>query len=137
MRIAAGMIVATLLTSAIPAAGQEALLGISGAWALESEDCGKLFRSEKGRMVFASTDTGPLPAFIIDSASISNNEYLCTVKEYRVRLADVTFTGRCDFGRRTKRQKFTMRELNGQFKIEIGRQFVPIKRCTPADFKGS
>ena len=113
------------------------MLGIYGAWAVESEDCGEIFRSDNGRMVFAATGARPLPAFIINSIGISNNEYLCTVKEYKIRLTDVTFTGRCDFGRRKKTQKFRMRELNGRFQIEIGRQFVTVKRCKHADPEGS
>ncbi len=131
MRIVAGVALAALLTGVIPVAGQEALLGIYGAWVLEKEDCNKIFANENGRVVFAAQSRGPLPAFIINSTSISNNEYLCTVKEYKVRMADVTFTGRCDFGRRKRRQKFTMQELNGRYRIEIGRQLVPVKRCTP------
>jgi hypothetical protein len=57
------------------------------------------------------------------------------VKDYRVRSTDVTFTGRCDFGRRSRQLKFSMRELNGQFQIEIERAYVPIKRCVPNDLK--
>lgn len=135
MRKLAGAALAGLLGTAAPAAAQEALLGIYGAWVLESEECTRIFAAEKGRVVFGAQAGGPLPAFIINPTSISNNEYLCSVRDFAVRQADVTFTGRCDFGRRTKRQKFAMRELNGRFQIEIDRQFVPVKRCNVADMK--
>jgi hypothetical protein len=118
-----------------PAPAQESLLGIYGAWVLESEDCTRIFANENGRIVFGAQGRGPAPAFIINPTSISNNEYLCTVRDFRVRQADVTFEGRCDFGRRQRRQKFAMRELNGRFQIEIGRQFVPVKRCEIANLK--
>jgi hypothetical protein len=131
----AGAALAACLGTAAPAAAQEALLGIYGAWVLESEECARIFATENGRVVFGAQAGGPLPAFIINPTSISNNEYLCAVRDFAVRQADVTFTGRCDFGRRTKRQKFAMRELNGRFQIEIDRQFVPVKRCNVADMK--
>jgi hypothetical protein len=124
-----------LLLGSGPTAAQEALLGIYGAWVMESEDCGKIFASDNGRVVFAAQARGPLPAFIINPTGISNNEYLCNVREYRVRNADVTFTGRCDLGRRTRQLKFSMRELNGRFQIEIDRAYVPVKRCNAADLK--
>ena len=135
MRRLAGAVLAGFLGTAAPAAAQEALLGIYGAWVLESEECTRIFASENGRVIFGAQGSGPLPAFIINPTSISNNEYLCAVRDFAVRQADVTFTGRCDFGRRTKRQKFAMRELNGRFQIEIDRQFVPVKRCNVADLK--
>src|SRR3712207_6758740 len=119
MRWAAGVLKAALLGGAHPAAAQEALLGILGARVLEGEECGRIFANDNGRVVFGAEGRGPLPGFIINSRSISNNAYLCEVRDYSVRQADVTFTGRCDFGRRTKRQKFAMRELNGRFQIEI------------------
>lgn len=118
-----------------PAAAQEALLGIYGAWVLEGEECTRIFANDSGRVVFGAEGRGPLPGFIINPTSISNNAYLCAVKDYRVRQTDVAFTGRCDFGRRTKRQTFAMRELNGRFQIEIDRAFVPVKRCALADLK--
>jgi hypothetical protein len=133
MRIAAGMVAAALLTGAMPASGQEAMLGIYGAWVLESEDCSRVFVTENGRMAFASKNSGPLPGFIINSTGISIGENVCTVKDYKVRLTDVTFTGRCASGRRKTRQKFTIQELNGRYRIEVKRQLVPIKRCTPDD----
>jgi hypothetical protein len=135
MRGVAGTVLAVVLGMASPAVAQEALLGIYGAWVLESEDCTRIFASENGRVIFGAEGRGPLPAFIINPTSISNNEYLCAVRDFTVRQADVTFTGRCDFGRRTKRQKFAMRELNGRFQIEIDRNFVPVKRCNVADLK--
>ncbi len=123
------------LAGAAPAAAQDSLLGIYGAWVMEGEECTRIFANEGGRVVFGAEGKGPLPAFIINPSSISNNEYLCQVRDYTVRQADVTFTGRCDFGRRTKRQKFAMRELNGRFQIEVDRNFVPVKRCPIADLK--
>jgi len=134
MRVAASAILAAFLSTA-PAAAQEALLGIYGAWVLESEECGRIFAQDKGRVVFGAEGRGPLPAFIINPTSISNNEYICAVRDYTVRQADVTFTGRCDFGRRKRTQKFSMRELNGRFQIEIDRSFVPVKRCAIGDLK--
>jgi hypothetical protein len=124
-----------LLLGGAPTAAQEALLGIYGAWVLEGEECTRIFANDNGRVVFAAQARGPLPAFIINPTGISNNEYLCSVKDYRVRSTDVTFTGRCDFGRRSRQLKFSMRELNGQFQIEIERAYVPIKRCVPNDLK--
>ncbi|HEX2554098.1 MAG TPA: hypothetical protein VHL98_10365 [Microvirga sp.] len=135
MRAVAGAVLAGFLGTAAPAAAQEALLGIYGAWVLETEECSRIFAAENGRVVFGAQGSGPLPAFIINPTSISNNEYLCAVRDFTVRQADVTFTGRCEFGRRTKRQKFAMRELNGRFQIEIDRRFVPVKRCNVADMK--
>jgi hypothetical protein len=135
MRGVAGAVLAVVFGMAPPALAQEALLGIYGAWVLESEDCTRIFASDNGRVIFGAEGRGPLPAFIINPTSISNNEYLCTVRDFTVRQADVTFTGRCDFGRRTKRQKFAMRELNGRFQIEIDRNFVPVKRCNVAELK--
>lgn len=135
MRGIAGAGLAAFLGLGAPAAAQEALLGIYGAWVLESEECTRIFAADKGRVVFGAQGSGPLPAFIINPTSISNNEYICNVREFSVRQADVTFTGRCDFGRRTRRQKFAMRELNGRFQIEIDRQYVPVKRCNLADLK--
>jgi hypothetical protein len=117
------------LCGGTPAGAQQALLGIYGAWVLESEDCAKILANDNGRIVFGSHGRGPLPAFIINPTSISNNEYLCAVREFTVRQADVRFTGRCEFGRRTRRQQFAMRELNGRYQIEIGRSLVPVKRC--------
>src|SRR3712207_8837965 len=61
-----------------------------------------LFRSN-GRIVFGAQGRGPLPAFIINPAGISNNEYICGVRDYTVRGPDVTFTGRCEFGRRDRK----------------------------------
>jgi hypothetical protein len=123
------------LVNAAPAAAQDSLLGIYGAWVMEGEECGRIFANEGGRVVFGAEGKGPLPAFIINPSSISNNEYLCQVRDYTVRQADVTFTGRCEFGRRTKRQKFAMRELNGRFQIEVDRNFVNVKRCPIGDLK--
>jgi hypothetical protein len=120
---------------AVPAGAQEALLGIYGAWVLETEECNRIFANDNGRIVFGAQGRGPLPAFIINPAGISNNEYICAVRDYTVRGADVNFTGRCEFGRRTRRQKFAMRELNGRFQIEIDRQFVPVRRCELASLK--
>lgn len=134
MRRWTGPILAFFVSTA-PAAAQDALLGIYGAWVLENQECNRIFANEGGRVVFGAEGRGPLPAFIINPTSISNNEYLCSVRDYTVRQADVTFMGRCDFGRRTRRQKFTMRELNGRFQIEIDRSFVPVKRCPIADLK--
>jgi hypothetical protein len=134
MRRWTGPILAFLVSTA-PAAAQDALLGIYGAWVLENQECNRIFANEGGRVVFGAEGRGPLPAFIINPTSISNNEYICSVRDYTVRQADVTFMGRCDFGRRTRRQKFTMRELNGRFQIEIDRNFVPVKRCPIADLK--
>lgn len=131
MRIVAGGAIAALLTGVTPVVGQEALLGIYGAWVHETNDCRKIFAKDNSRVVFAAQSQEPLPAFIINPASISNNEYLCSVKEYKVRLAEVTFTGSCDLGSRKRRQKFTIQELNGRFRVEVGREFVPIKRCNP------
>ncbi len=118
-----------------PAHAQESLLGIYGAWVMESEDCSRIFANDNGRVVFGATGREPAPAFIINPTSISNNEYICTVRDYTVQQADVTFTGRCDFGRRQKRQKFAMRELNGRYQIAVERQFVPVKRCDVASLK--
>ncbi len=42
------------LLSLGPAAAQESLLGIYGAWVLESEDCAKIFANENGRIVFGA-----------------------------------------------------------------------------------
>jgi hypothetical protein len=50
-------------------------------------------RQRGRRVVFGAEGKGPLPAFIINPSSISNNEYLCQVRDYTVRQADVTFTG--------------------------------------------
>jgi hypothetical protein len=124
-----------LLLGLQPAVAQQALLGIYGAWVLDTEECGRIFASDNGRIVFGAEGRGPLPAFIINPTSISNNEYLCAVREYTVRGPDATFTGRCDFGRRTRRQKFSMRELNGRFQIEIDRNLVPVKRCEASGLK--
>ncbi len=134
MRVTAAASMAALL-GATPVAGQEALLGIYGAWVLESEQCDRIFANENGRVVFGAQGRGPLPAFIINPTGISNNEYICAVRDYTVRGADVTFMGRCEFGRRTRRQKFAMRELNGRFQIEIDRTFVPVKRCELGSLK--
>jgi hypothetical protein len=128
MRRFAALIVGAIL-NLTPVAAQESLLGIYGAWVLESEDCTRIFANDNGRIVFGAPVRGPAPAFIINPTSISNNEYICTVRDFSVRQADVTFNGRCDFGRRQRRQKFAMRELNGRYQIEIDRQFVPVKRC--------
>src|SRR5918999_4396901 len=116
-RVTAAAVIGAVLGST-PVAGQEALLGIYGAWVLESEQCDRIFANDNGRIVFGAQGRGQLPAFIINPAGISNNEYICAVRDYTVRGADVTFTGRCEFGRRTRRQKFAMRELNGRFQIE-------------------
>jgi hypothetical protein len=121
--------------SGSPTSSQEALLGIYGAWVLDGEECSRIFAADSGRIVFGAQGRGPLPGFIINPAGISNNEYICAVRDYTVRGADVTFTGRCEFGRRTRRQKFAMRELNGRFQIEIDRNFVPVKRCEAASLK--
>ena len=120
---------------AVPAGAQEALLGIYGAWVLETEECNRIFANDNRRIVFGAQGRGPLPAFIINPAGISNNEYICAVRDYTVRGTDVSFTGNCEFGRRTRRQKFAMRELNGRFQIEIDRQFVPVRRCELANLK--
>ena len=107
--------VAGFLAGAAPARAQEALLGIYGAWVLGTEECNRIFANDNGRIIFGAQGRGPLPGFIINPAGISNNEYICAVRDYTVQGADVTFTGRCEFGRRTRRQKFAMRELNGRF----------------------
>lgn len=126
---------AGFLSAAAPAAAQEALLGIYGAWVLDNEECDRIFANDNGRIVFGAQGRGPLPGFIINPAGISNNEYICAVRDYTVRGPNVSFTGRCEFGRRTRRQKFAMRELNGSFQIEIGRSFAPVKRCEPSSLK--
>ena len=131
--LAAAMI--GVLAGATPTPAQEALLGIYGAWVLEGEACERIFAKDNGRIVFGAQGRGPLPGFIINPAGISNNEYICAVRDYTVRGPDVSFTGRCEFGRRTRRQAFAMRELNGRFQIEIDRSFVPVKRCDVAGLK--
>jgi hypothetical protein len=125
----------TALLWAVPAQAQQALLGIYGAWVLDGESCSRIFANDNGRIVFGAEGRGPLPGFIIDPNSISNNEYLCAVREFTVRRADVTFVGQCEFGRRVRRQRFAMRELNGRFQMEINRIFVPVRRCEISSLK--
>jgi hypothetical protein len=135
MKRLAWAVVTGLFLGVSPAAAQNALLGIYGAWVLETEECNRIFANDNGRFVFGAQSRGPLPAFIINPSGISNNEYICAVRDYTVRGADVSFTGRCEFGRRTRRQKFAMREINGRFQIEIDRNFVPVRRCELASLK--
>jgi len=127
--------IGALLLTTGRAGAQESLLGIYGAWVLDTAECDRIFANDNGRVVFGAQGRGPLPGFIINPAGISNNEYICAVRDYTVRGPDVTFAGHCEFGRRKKRQKFAMRELNGRFQIEIDRAFVPVKRCELATLK--
>jgi len=129
---------AALLVACCAAAPAKAdnLLSVFGAWVFENEDCRRIFANDNGRVVFGADAPGPLPGFIVNATSMSNNEYLCSVREFTVRENTVAFTGRCEIGRRTRRQKFAMRELNGKYQIDLGRgEFANIKRCAAQDLQ--
>lgn len=116
-------------------AGARDMLGIYGAWVMEGEECRRIFATDNGRVVFGASRREPLPAFIVNQEGISNNEYLCSVREYTVRRDVTTFTGRCEIGRRKSRQRFTIRDFNGVYQVQVGRDFVPIRRCEVGDLR--
>jgi hypothetical protein len=112
------------------------MLAVYGAWTLGTVACGDVFANDGGRVVFAQPDRpGGAAGFIVDRNSVSNSDSLCQVREFSVRDNVVSFTGRCAFGRRTKRQAFTMRELNGRYQVRIGGDFIDMNRCRVGDLR--
>ncbi|KAA2236183.1 hypothetical protein [Salinarimonas soli] len=112
------------------------MLAVYGAWVMGGAECGTVFANDRGRIVFAQPDKpGAAAGFIVDRGSVSNNDAICKVREFTVRDNVVSFNGRCALGRRTKRQAFTMRELNGRFQVKVGGEFIDMNRCAIGDLR--
>lgn len=123
------------LVAAAPARA-EGMLAVYGAWTLGGAACGQVFAAQGGRVVFAQPGNPAASAgFIVDRDSVSNSDSFCKVREFTVKENVVTFTGRCALGRRTKRQPFTIRELNGRYQVKIGGDFVDMNRCQAGDLR--
>jgi hypothetical protein len=123
------------LTLAAPAKADE-MLAVYGAWTMGGAACNQVFANDRGRIVFAQPDNAAASAgFIVDRSGVSNADSICKVREFTVRENVVSFTGRCALGRRTKRQPFQMRELNGRFQVKVGGEFVDMNRCRVEDLR--
>jgi hypothetical protein len=123
------------LAAAAPAKAQ-GMLSVYGAWVMGNASCGQIFANQGGRVVFADPNRpGAAAGFIVERDSVSNNESICKVREFTVKDDVLSFTGRCALGRRTKRQSFVMRELNGRYQVKVGGDFVDMNRCRAGDLR--